>query len=1135
MSRERDTRPGRPGAEQPTIPQRVGELASAETIAAEATVPGAPGAEVAATVPGPSGAEVAATLPSGPGAEVAATLPSGPGAGGAAPEGRVGERFGELVVLSKLGSGGMGEVFAAYDPQLDRKVAVKVLRRDAGGKEAHDRLLREAQAMAQLSHPNVITVHQVGVREGQVFVVMEHVSGGTLREWMGESRPWRDVLAIFADAGRGLASAHRAGLVHRDFKPDNVLIRADGRVAVTDFGLVAATGSEPTGSGSATRGKEPSLSTSSSSRLAVELTRTGAVMGTPLYMAPEQHRGERVDARADQFAFCVALYEALYGRRPFGGQTYQEVVENVHRGVPRPPPEGVQAPRWLFEVVSRGLQCERDERYPDMDALLDALGRDPAALRRRRWLLPSALFGVVGLAGLLFWLWPDPAGRCRAAGEALDRVWNEERRASIRSGWPVGAAHADRVIAALDRYGAAWGRERVRTCEATYVKGEQSEQLLDQRMLCLDGRLRELEALVVRLRSPTLAVAQAATVAVGRLPRLEECGDRQALSEQAPAPRESRKAIEAISQQLDQAEAHRALGELDQGKKVAGAALSRAREIGYAPLLARAHYVAGLLDARLGAQREGERHLREAIRRAGEGRAYYREAEAWLSLIYLVGHERGDSATALALAPAAEAAVGRISGDASFRGRLEGNLGLVLLTQGELGKARVRLERSLKIFEQALGAEDLDTAIARNNLALVLERLGEHREAMAALVQVLAVRQRLLGPEHPDVATTLNDLGNSAHSLGELGKARGYLERALAIRLKVLGEGHLRTAHTLNNLAIVLGDMGQTEAAAAQARQAVAVTERAVGKNHVELAGPLNTLGNQLRELGKPREAWEAFARGLAIVEQARGQDHIDVAPLVENLARMLVQLGHLDRGLELIDRAITVRTRAQGLTHPETINAVAVRGSINLQGKRMEAAVADFEREVTLAEKAFGPGHVETALAHYNLAVALEQGGKLGRAAKSYWAALHAFDRGAPTHRHVASAWRGLGDIATARKQPMEAGGFYERAVEAASPANPALGDLLQLQAGALGAQGRHREAVVLLERAVTVRRGAGDSALVALAEQQLARALWDGKLDRARALELARHARGLFVAAGERAEDNVKELDAWLRGKAP
>ncbi len=277
-----------------------------------------------------------------------------------------GDHLARFVVLNRLGVGGMGIVYVAHDPLLNRQVALKVLRAGASGTaratEARARLLREAQAMARLSHPNVITVHEVGTVDDEIFLVMELNDGSTLRQWLdGAPRPWQEVVDVFAEAGRGLAAAHRAGLTHRDFKPDNVLLSRDGRVRVVDFGLVhvPAAGEAPV---APPDGDVP-----------LSLTHTGAVLGTPTYMAPEQHRAEPADPRTDQFSFCVALHEGLYGRRPFLGDTYAELVSNVLDGVISPPAFNRGVPPAVYQVLLRGLGNDRETRYLAMDALLDDL------------------------------------------------------------------------------------------------------------------------------------------------------------------------------------------------------------------------------------------------------------------------------------------------------------------------------------------------------------------------------------------------------------------------------------------------------------------------------------------------------------------------------------------------------------------------------------------------------------------------------------------------------------------------------------------------------------------------------------------------------------------------------------------
>ncbi|HLL84986.1 MAG TPA: serine/threonine-protein kinase [Longimicrobium sp.] len=270
-----------------------------------------------------------------------------------------GATLGRYVVLEYVGAGGMGVVYAAYDFGLDRKVSLKLVRGERHGKERQERLVREAQAMARLSHPNVIAVHDVGTYEDQVFIAMEFVAGGTLKHWLRSAPRGRaEVVERFLQAGRGLAAAHRAGLVHRDFKPENVLMGEDGRCRVTDFGLAVPATASTQGPGTPT-----------------------PAAGTAAYMSPEQRQGRAVDPRSDQYAFCVALHEGLCGERPSSP-------------APTPALAAAGAPRALWRVLERGLSAEPDARFPSLDALLAELERGPRRERAR-----VALAGGLGLAG----------------------------------------------------------------------------------------------------------------------------------------------------------------------------------------------------------------------------------------------------------------------------------------------------------------------------------------------------------------------------------------------------------------------------------------------------------------------------------------------------------------------------------------------------------------------------------------------------------------------------------------------------------------------------------------------------------------------------------------------------------------
>ncbi len=342
-------------------------------------------------------------------------------------------RIGRFVVIKRIGEGGMGMVYAAYDDALDRKVAVKLLhRRGAAGGDGRARLIREAQALARLSHPSVIHVYEVDTWQDQVYLAMEFVDGGTLGQWQRqEGRAWRDVLEAYVAAGRGLSAAHDAGIIHRDFKAANVLVRRDGAVRVVDFGLAR----QELEAGAATTMRPAELETSTpslslvtgdgSSSTDAPLTRTGVIMGTPAYMAPEQHIGQKADARSDQFSYCVSLYEALYGFRPFAGETLAALRRNVLAGRLEHPPRYTDIPPRIFKVLQRGLSVHPGDRYPAMEPLLDELVRDPrVALRRAAYVL-LVLMAAALVAGL--W-WSEREQRAaRAEGERLRAQFERAR------------------------------------------------------------------------------------------------------------------------------------------------------------------------------------------------------------------------------------------------------------------------------------------------------------------------------------------------------------------------------------------------------------------------------------------------------------------------------------------------------------------------------------------------------------------------------------------------------------------------------------------------------------------------------------------------------------------------------------
>ncbi|MGQ0505834.1 MAG: serine/threonine-protein kinase, partial [Myxococcaceae bacterium] len=434
------------------------------------------------------------------------------------PRGSTVDRY---LILEELGVGGMGVVYAAFDPQLDRKIALKLLRADlSANAERRIRLLGEAQALARVSNPHVVTVYEAKAIGDQVFVTMELIEGRTLGQWLrAEQRPWREVLDVFLKAGEGLRAAHEGGVVHRDFKPDNVLLGQEGRVFVTDFGLA----------------RRFDANVAVDAGLVEGLTRSGEALGTPAYMAPEQWAGEETTAASDQFSFCVALHEGLYGERPFAGSRTTQLREAVARGELKPVRKDSHVPAWLRRVLLQGLAVSPSKRHPSMGALLQALRHDPLKV----WRKPIAVFTAASLIaiGIVIGATRSTQPPCQGAEQRLAGIWDAERKQQVtnalRSSSSTAAEGAARgVERALNAYAAQWVTQHQDACEATRVRGDQSEAMLDLRMNCLAHRARDLQALTelfVRRRGEEVELAVQAAYS---LPPLKECAETETLAAQ---------------------------------------------------------------------------------------------------------------------------------------------------------------------------------------------------------------------------------------------------------------------------------------------------------------------------------------------------------------------------------------------------------------------------------------------------------------------------------------------------------------------------------------------------------------------------------------------------------------------------
>ncbi|HEU0035275.1 MAG TPA: serine/threonine-protein kinase, partial [Kofleriaceae bacterium] len=419
--------------------------------------------------------------------------------GGAARDAHDGApRLGRLVILDRLGAGAMGTVYAAYDPQLDRKVAVKVLH--AAGADANARFLREARTLAKLAHPNIVTIYEAGEDAGAVHVVMELATGVPLRAWIAAAErkhDWRDVVRVMREVAAGLAAAHAAGIVHRDVKPENILI-GDDRARLVDFGLALDDAERA--------GDEP-------------------VAGTPAYLAPEVLAGGAATAASDQFSFGVTLYEALYGKRPHAAATCAELADAARRAADAPAVDPA-VPGWVHAIAKRALAAAPDDRAPSMTAVGSELGRDRRTKRRALAIAAAALVagGIGGALVMHGSAAPTPAPPSCDGSSRTAEVWSRDRADHVRAalgdaGW------RDRAIGSLDELARAWTASYGKVCEATRIRGAQSDRLLELRMRCLDRALGRFDALAAALAASPLdrAARAEASSAILQLPRPERC------------------------------------------------------------------------------------------------------------------------------------------------------------------------------------------------------------------------------------------------------------------------------------------------------------------------------------------------------------------------------------------------------------------------------------------------------------------------------------------------------------------------------------------------------------------------------------------------------------------------------------
>ncbi len=815
----------------------------------------------------------------------------------------IGDRY---VIDALLGRGGMGSVYLARDLQLGREVALKLHRVGSGD----DRLQREAIAMAKLAHPNVVTVFEVTSIDDQLCVAMEYVRGDTLRGWLAKTkRGWRDIVAMLIDAGTGLAAAHAAGLVHRDFKPENVLVGDDGRPRVSDFGL-ARVGAHATPSPPPRATTKP---TAVSQSLDTPLTITGSLLGTPAYMAPEQLAGDAVDVRSDQFSFCVVAWESLYGRRPFAGTTLTAIQLAIEAHELTPPGRTV-VPDRVRRVIERGLAAEPAERFADLDALLAALRAAARPRTRRRSAFAAAAIVVLaggGLAAASAIRTHRHAAECEAAGDDVRESFGGLQRAAAAqafaaSGAPYAASAFDHATQALDLYRELLAVRTTATCQEA-----SDDHLAVLRRSCLTDRRNELASLVDVFEHADVQTVEGAGDAAWAMFDPAPCDDPSTLLATAP----------------------RSVHSAELGKVRALFDAGRYREaIAVAEPLAELAHAQGDADAELAVldtlgqlQAEVDPPAKAAAtfdRALALAETHGRDLDAALllgGLASVVGVTQHDHASAHRDLDLAFAKLDRLGGHNSLlRASLLATNAQLLMDENRAGEAETAIVGAVAALEQVFGPDHPRVAAALGTQSQIERAEGKLDKALETSQRTLAIFERTLGEGHPDVAGSELNLASALIVLHRYDEARPLLQRADAVLLAVYGPDSAPRAAIYGNLGEVEQAQEHFDAALADYRGAAKVLEH-IGDLGGQ-AGADRDIARVLAQSGHLPDAIAEDERALATIERLGSGAESRLAGVLAELADLHIDAHEPAVALPLAERAVSVASARPADADPDAL-----------------------------------------------------------------------------------------------------------------------------------------------------------------------------------------------------------------------
>ena len=723
----------------------------------------------------------------------------------------IGARVGRYVIVEHIGSGGMGDVFKAYDPELDRKIALKLVHSelmDDSGSSAKARLMREAQAMAKLSHPNVVAVHDVQTVDDDVAIAMEFIDGVTLKEWLKEKkRNWSELADVFVQAGEGLQAAHEKGLIHRDFKPENVLIRKDGRVFVSDFGLVARRGD---GQKSLESGFIRKQRSRNKKLLDTELTRSGALLGTPFYMSPEQYGGEfSVDSKTDQFSFCIVLFESLYGKRPFEGRSLEELKQKTISADSVILPRERHVPSWLRSVLLRGLSKDPSDRFDSMKEIVSVL-KDCSSTNRRRliYTVSATLLVVLGII-LLLQFYKKQDYQCSKFKHELSDLWNPTKQKEVKNSFlnsKVDGAENNykAVLRKLSNYSEKWANSLVEACRDTHERRLYSPEVLDLRVACLQDLKASFSILVHNLTgSIDQSTVRKAINAIDNISTINKCSNISQLKaldrmNTEPDSPNSKEMLTTLRNNIREIKIMYDLGNLTDGKSLTERVIRLSSKHLHPWIITDAYHWRAMFLEVEGKYAEAIEALVESARLAGitGNMRYFLNAIRVQAWIMSVRNKKHSDALAL-LEYVDERVIGSPLVSSLDWKKIQVTKAIIQTEIGNFSEAAKNLRNAVKAFEAEYGVNNFNTAKLYHNLGYVLSKQGLYEESLTYFKKAKDATAKSQSEDHFFVGNEIVAIGSIYRQMGNFDTAVAMLKEGYKILCNSIGREHKVTIKAL--------------------------------------------------------------------------------------------------------------------------------------------------------------------------------------------------------------------------------------------------------------------------------------------------------------------------------------------------